>query len=362
VTVAGRGTSRPRGDGGFDEDYEALRNGVGAVPLRRDVLRVSGPDAVEYLQGQLSQDVGALEVGGCADSLILTPQGKLDALVRVGRLGPDELLVDVDGGFGDAVAARLERFKLRVKVVVEPLAWRCVALRGPGTAALAVAVGTSGGVAVAPAFSWNGVSGTDLLGEAPEVPPGVRRCSPEAWESVRVEAGIPVMGAELDERTIAAEADLLERTVSFTKGCYTGQELVARLDARGNRVARHLRGLVLAGLPGGSTGVAPGSEIVLADKVVGSVTSSAWSPALGCHVALGYVHRTVTVPGPVELRLVAPRGGDCGPTESGPTESGPTESGPTESGPTVSGPTDSGPTDSGPTVSVAAEVRTLPLA
>ena len=62
---------------------------------------------------------------------------------------------------------------------------------------------------------------------------------------MRVEAGIPVMGAELDERTIAAEADLLDRAVSFTKGCYTGQELVARLDARGNRVARHLRGLVV---------------------------------------------------------------------------------------------------------------------
>ncbi len=95
------------------------------------------------------------------------------------------------------------------------------------------------------------------------------------------------MGAELDERTIAAEADLLDRSVSFTKGCYTGQELVARLDARGNRVARHLRGLVggrsaPAGADRRELGRPRGSEIVVEGKVVGTVTSSAWSPALGC--------------------------------------------------------------------------------
>ena len=199
---------------------------------------VSGDDARYFLQGQLSQDIDALGVGESADSLLLTPQGKLDALVHVSRTGEDELVLDVDAGWGEAVAARLARFKLRVKVVIEPLAWRCVALRGPGAAA-AVVEGRPD-VSLSPAFSWNGVAGFDLLGEAPEIPDGVRVCSGAAWESVRVEAGIPRMGAELDERTIAAEADLLDRAVSFTKGCYTGQELVARLDARGNRVARRL--------------------------------------------------------------------------------------------------------------------------
>jgi tRNA-modifying protein YgfZ len=312
-------TSAPgaSGAGGFLEDYKALRTGVGAVMLGRDALHVAGPDAPEYLQGQLSQDVTALEPGESADALLLTPQGKLDALVRVTRTGGEVFVIDVDAGFGPAVAARLERFKLRVKVVVEPLSWRCVALRGAEARDVAARSGVGPGLALSVGFAWNTVSGVDLLGAAPEVPEGVRVCSAEAWESVRVEAGIPVMGAELDQRTIAAEADLLERSVSFTKGCSTGQELVARLDARGNRVARHLRGLVVddAALHGGAgtnpaVAAAPGTEIVSAGKVVGSVTSSAWSPALGCPVALGYVHRAVAAPGAVALRVVAR--GDAG--------------------------------------------------
>jgi tRNA-modifying protein YgfZ len=290
------------------DDYEALRRSAGAIPLRRDVLRVSGPDASEYLQGQVSQDVSLLEGTDAIDALILSPQGKLDALVRIGRLSDDALWIDVDGGFGEVVRARLERFKLRVKVVIEALPWRCVALRGPQVAV------TSGGALpegtqASAAFDWNGVSGVDLLGPSPVAPRTVPACSAPAWESVRVEAGIPVMGAELDERTIAAEAGLLERAVSFTKGCYTGQELVARLDARGNRVARHLRGLVVdePGTPPVPDGLI-GAQITVGDRGVGSVTSAAWSPALGRLVALGYVHRSVVPPAAVTLRGPGPAG------------------------------------------------------
>ncbi|HEY5026610.1 MAG TPA: glycine cleavage T C-terminal barrel domain-containing protein [Acidimicrobiales bacterium] len=327
MTAAGDAASVPIDQPDFVEAYERLRTDVAAVAVQRDVLRVSGVDALEYLQGQLSQDVAALGVGESADSLILTPQGKLDALVRVSRTGDEELVLDVDGGFGAVVAARLARFKMRVKADIEPLAWRCVTLRGPRAAAVAGSLlqgapsGETGPRSVAAVFSWNGVSGVDLLGEAPDIPAGVRAGSIEAWEAVRVEAGIPIMGAELDERTIAAEADLLERCVSFTKGCYTGQELVARLDARGNRVTRHLRGLVVVGLGADAPGpvdlgagspVAPGSEILFEGKVVGSVTSSAWSPRLGHPVALGYVHRTVAAPSTVELSIAGDAGGAGG--------------------------------------------------
>ena len=92
--------------------------------------------------------------------------------------------------------------------------------------------------------------------------------------------------------------------MSFTKGCYTGQELVARLDARGNRVARHLRGLVADVAPDGPGWMA-GAEVVAAGKTVGALTSTAWSPALGRPVALGYVHRSVEVSQPVEVRSAA---------------------------------------------------------
>ena len=115
------------------------------------------------------------------------------------------------------------------------------------------------------------------------------RCRDAAWEAVRIEAGLPVNGRELVEGTIAAEVGLVERTVSFTKGCFTGQELVARLDARGSKVARHLRAVVVGpadGVRGQPDGGGPLSRVaghVTADgeHEVGHLSSAAWSPGLG---------------------------------------------------------------------------------
>jgi len=289
----------------FVDDYDALRHVVGIVPVGRDILRLAGADAVEYLQGQCSQDIAALAVGQSADALVLTPQGKLDALVRVTRAGDDELYVDVDAGYGEALATRLARFKLRVKVDIEVLDWTCLALRGPDAAALA-ADAMPPGASLALPFGWGGVTGVDLFGADPAPVAAVRRCGVEAWESVRVESGVPVMGTELDERTIAAEADLLDRSVSFTKGCYTGQELVARLDARGNKVARRLRGIVVDRAAGAHPPVSAGAEVRVGERTVGRLTSVAWSSALETVVALGYLHRDVEPPGQVMI------GGDAG--------------------------------------------------
>lgn len=307
------------------EDYLALRGSAGGLNLERDVLRVSGPDAREYLQGQCSQDLSGLANGSAADSLVLSPQGKLDALVRVIALGDDEFLVDVRGGYGEQLEARLNRFKLRVKAQVEHTDWRCVAVRGPGAAGLVHPSAPPPGTQVIVPYEWNGVVGVDLIGEDPRVPEEARVCAFDALESVRVEAGIPEMGAELDGKTIAAEADLVGRCVSLSKGCYTGQELVARLDARGNRVSRRLRGLVLSAASGawseaasgvsreGSREAASGapdvpsdllrSEVMSNEKVVGSVTSVAWSPSLSSLVALAYLQRGVTPPCSVELAI-----------------------------------------------------------
>lgn len=296
-------------------DYDALRHGLGAVWVERDVVRVVGPGAVGYLQGQLSQDVSALAVGESAPSLLLSPQGKVDAWLRVTRVADDACVLDVDAGWGEAVMARLGRFKLRTKMEMTLLAdWRCLALRGPGTASLPgktatgargnEAAGLGGGLTV-PSF-WPGAEGFDLLGESVDVPEGAVVCGLDALTCLRVEAGIPAMGSELGEKTIPAEAGLVEASVSFTKGCYTGQELVARLDSRGNRVPRRLRGVVvswdLLGDPELSKLPPVGAELSSGDKVVGSLTTVASSPGLGAVVALAYVRREVEPPAELTLQ------------------------------------------------------------
>ncbi|MGH9189940.1 MAG: YgfZ/GcvT domain-containing protein [Acidimicrobiales bacterium] len=271
------------------DDYWALRREAGVVELARDFLRVAGPDAVSFLQGQLSQDVAALAVGTSAESLLLQPQGKVDALLRVTRTAHDELVLDVDGGFGEAVAVRLGRFKIRVKAEIEPLAWLCLAVRGPAAAEVAVTAGTA-----VPA-GWPGVGGVDVIGAAPAVDEAVRRCGADALQAIRVEAGVPAMGSELTTSTIPAEAGVVERTVSFTKGCYTGQELVARIDSRGGRVPRRLRGVVVAD-DGGGVPLAVGDTLMVDGREVGRVTSVALSMTLGATVGLAYVHRNVEPP------------------------------------------------------------------
>ena len=278
-----------------DDCYRLFRTGVALAPVERDFVKVFGRDAVDYLQGQCSQDVAALAIGASAEALLLEPQGRVDAFVRVTRTASDELILDTDAGFGATVLERLERFKVRVKVEMSLLDWRCKALRGPATQEL----GTVPPGVLALPWRWPGISGLDLLGEDPEVPPGVVPCDQAGWEACRIEAGVPVMGAEIDSRTIPAEAGLVDRCVSFTKGCFTGQELVARLDARGSNVARRLRGLVLPG-DRGARSFEHGAEIRSSDKVVGRVTSVAWSPGIRATVALCYVHRSVEVGAAVE--------------------------------------------------------------
>jgi tRNA-modifying protein YgfZ len=269
------------------EDYWALRKDAGAVWLPRDFLVVSGPDAMTFLQGQLSQDIDQLDVGTSALSFLLQPQGTVDALLRVNRIDNDVVVLDSDAGWGDAAKARLDRFKLRVKADVEPLAWHCLAVRGPNAHSIADGVDAD----------WPGLGGVDIVGDDPVVPDGLRLCDLAAYEAVRIEAGVPVMGREIDEKTIPAETGVVDRAVSFTKGCFTGQELVARIDSRGGNVPRHLRGIVVG------TNVLPpaGASIEADGKEVGTLTSVAESLERRALVALGYVRRAVDPPADVTL-------------------------------------------------------------
>jgi folate-binding protein YgfZ len=236
----------------------------------RDVVRVGGPDAASFLQGQLSQDLDAVAVGATAWSLVLQPQGKIDALVRVHRVAEDEFLLDVDGGFGDALVTRIERFKLRVKADVE---------RVPGLVCIRSFAADRPADAVP--FTWADVVAWDTF------TPGEQPVDP-AYEQWRVEHGVPAMGKELTEATIPEEAGVVDLAVSLTKGCYTGQELVARIDSRGRNVPRRLRRVVV-------DGAAEGDAVTIDGKVVGAITSAAPS------VALAYVRRDVEPPAAATL-------------------------------------------------------------
>jgi folate-binding protein YgfZ len=287
---------------GFGDTYEACRSGVAGMVVGIDVVRVTGRDARSYLQTQCSQDLAGLVPGASVESLVLSPQGKVDAYVRVALLAEEEVLVVVAAGNGGALHERLRRFRLRVKADLEALQWQCAVLRGP--AAVAAAAG-AGAIAALP-LEWPPMTGVDLI--APEVglPEGVPEGDPRAFETIRIEAGEPVMGREINERTIAQEAGLVARAVSFTKGCYPGQELVARIDARGDNVPKRLRGVVVGSRDPDATApdptlVTPGAKIFAGGREVGALTSVAWSPRLGAVVALAYVRREVSPPAPATL-------------------------------------------------------------
>jgi folate-binding protein YgfZ len=269
-----------------------LLSTLGAVAIQRDVVRVHGPQAIEFLQGQLSQDIEAMAIGQSARTLLLQPTGKVEAWLRATRVADDEVLLDVESGFGEPVRARLARFKLRTKVDLEVSSQSGHAVRGPG----ADAVAPSGSLAA----GWPSVEGFDVLeGPAPSDVPIVEA---DVLEALRIETGVPAMGAELTDATIPAEAGqwLIETSVSFTKGCYTGQELVARIDSRGGNVPRPLRGLLVEGEP-----VPVGTTVEVEGSQVGIVTSSARSSVLGA-IALAPIARSVE-PGTV-VDLHAPDG------------------------------------------------------
>lgn len=267
---------------------------VAAIWLPRDIVRVTGPDAASFLQGQLSQNIEG-DAGGIW-SLILQPQGKVDAWVRVAALD-DQFVLDVESGFGQSVVDRLERFLLRVKVEVELRPPEdTLHIRGPGSTK-GSPLGTH-----RYAIEWSGWEGVDERGftDADRERVGVPLVEREAYEEARIRAGWPSMGAELDERTIPAEVPgLVASSVSFTKGCFTGQELVARIDSRGGNVPRHLRVLEL------DRPAPVGAEVVVGEKVVGAVTSSvnSW--------ALAFVGRAVTPPADAVVRFA---GGDTAAT------------------------------------------------
>lgn len=230
--------------------------------MDRAFVRVSGPDAESYLQGQLSQDLAAFPHGL---SFVLEPTGKVCALVRYIRQATDAFLLDTDAPGGDALLGRLQRFLLRTKATVEPVEHRCTRVFG----------GDVRGGFPAP---WPAAHDAPLDVLDDDVT-GAHELDPIGYERRRILAGVPVVGVDIGPDTIPAEVGqwAIDAAVSFTKGCYTGQELVARIDSRGGNVPRPLR--VLESADGGH--LANSGEVTdAAGEMVGRVTSAAADVAL----------------------------------------------------------------------------------
>ena len=244
--------------------------------VRHDACRVFGRDAASYLHSQASNDIASLGVGESRYAFLLDPTGKIVSLVRVTRMGDTEFLLDLDRGGLDDLIARLRRFMIRVDVTIEPVDLTCVCHRGDDVSS---APATSSESPVVAAWWGDGTAVDQLLvGDA-----SADEFSPEL-EIERVNASWPRLGAEIESgSTVPAATGVVPRAVSFTKGCYPGQELVERMDSRGAEAPMILRRLDDA------TGLAVGDEIRRDDSVIGRVTSVAGGRALA------YVRRGVEI-------------------------------------------------------------------
>ena len=283
----------------LDGQYRALREGAGLVDRSgRRKLVVAGPDAAEFLQGQVTNDVEALAPGEGCYAALLDRKGHMQADMRVLRLDPNQLWLDAEPEAGDVLRRHLSMYRVGREVEISEPERSILSLIGP-------AAGRVAGIeALAPEYAHREIDvggvrcravatnlGVDLICSASEasevadalVRNGAEQASEAAAEIVRVETGRPRFGREMTTATIPQEAGIDERAVSFTKGCYIGQETVARLHYKG-KPNRHLRGLRL------EAPVSDGDAIALDGREVGRIGTAVLSPALGS-IALAVIRR-----------------------------------------------------------------------
>ncbi len=292
----------------------------------RGKIAVAGGDRRAYLHAMLTNDVAALAAGSGCYAAYLTPQGRMIADMRVLELG-DLVLLDLDERVAPAVLQKLDQFVFGEDVKLGDLTstFAKVSVAGPAAAHVVAAVlepaagltgeqlGTwpeyrnaraafHGQTVVVAASRELGVPGFDLYVERPHaealigglVEAGAVAGDEAAADALRIETGQPAFGVDMDAETIPLEAGIEGRAISFTKGCYPGQEVVIRVLHRGQgRVARKIAGLRVAGdlVP------ARGDAVRAGDREAGRVTSAAWSPRASAVVALAMLHRDFQAPG-----------------------------------------------------------------
>jgi folate-binding protein YgfZ len=313
-------------------EHAALRQSVGVLDLSfRGRICLTGADRVRFLHGQVTNDVNRLGAGEGCYAALTTAKGRLESDLNIYRL-EEELLMDFEPGLTPAITQRLEKYIVADDVQVVDVAsqYGLLSAQGPKAQAVVDALGLANELPVKPfgvlkiedpaageIYLINqprlGTSGFDLFvpNEALDAMAGRLvaaakgaggcACGWEALEVARIEAGVPRFGQDMDETNIPIECGIQARAISFTKGCYVGQEVINRIHTLGH-VNKELRGLRLSDelkpLP------AKGDKLFHDGKEVGYVTSSAVSPLLKANIALGYVRREVNQVG-TELILRA---------------------------------------------------------
>ncbi len=307
----------------LSQAYQAARTHAALLPRHGGRIVVSGRDRATYLQGLLTNDIPALTEGQGCYAAYLTPQGRMISDLLVYELG-DVILLALPMATKDVVLAKLDQFIFSEDVQLGDVTdtFGGVAVVGPDAALVVNAlIGTdvatlaalpvhgnlrgtaSGQPVIVLRVADTGEPGFELLVPA-EALAGIRALLLEAGavdadeataEQLRIEAGVARFGQDMDEETIPLEAGIEAQAISFTKGCYVGQEVIIRVLHRGHgRVARKLVGLTFepdAAIPD------PGTVLLADEKEIGAITSSTFSPACGRPVALGYVKRDFIEPG-----------------------------------------------------------------
>jgi aminomethyltransferase len=311
----------PKSYGNRLDEYKTVRNGVGIIDLSlRGKLRLSGKEHIKFLQGMLTNDVNKLEPGKGIYATLLTPKGRMLADMRLHR-HDQFVLLDLEPGLNEKVGELLMKYRLSYRASIEDVTegLALISVHGPNSGKLIrkaldedipelseydfLKRDLFGSQLTIARINRTGEEGYDIFvgsdlamrlwelltknGEEFEIKP----VGLEAMEVLRIEAGIPRYGIDMDESTIPIEAGLWH-ALSFDKGCYVGQEVVARIKWRGH-VNRHLVGFVIEGedLPGS------GDKVLHGEREIGYITSSVFSPALKKGIALGYIRREFIEPG-----------------------------------------------------------------
>ncbi len=297
------------------DDYAALTNSAGYVPLSRTRIEIDGADRAAWLHNLCTNEIKKLAAGQGCEAFITTVQGKTlgHAFIFV---EPETLILDTVAGQSEILLKHLDRYLVCEQVTLTDVSERGFETLLAGPRAAAVIAETFGGEAPVERFHHKEfvVDGKKVRVRRVEIVPesflvetaradgpglaallrkaGVRECLPEALDARRIEQGFPLFGRDLTDKNLPQELARDAQAISFVKGCYLGQETVARIDALG-----HVNKLLVGIAFETDATPMPGTELIADGTAVGTITSASFSPRLGRPLALGYVRQALATPG-----------------------------------------------------------------